>query len=196
VVRHFPDVITSFRSWKGNQYVPSTVHKSIRWSTRHPWLESEVLSLEECLELLEKMREKRSKEKCADKPLKHAADKPLKHATELGIGKPNEQKRRQSSGLFQIWSATSTRTSNKQKTDSQQSQHHARHGTHYTAPIGMRWSNNSCAYDSIFTPIYAQWCASRVLWTEVIRRTGSPSAVLLLEGFIRYEAGQESLEDA
>lgn len=182
------ELITSFRSWKGIQYVPSTVHKSIRWSTRHPWLESEVLSLEERLELQEKMKEKRSKEKCADKPLKHAA--------ELGIGKPNEQKRRRSSGPFRIWSATSTRTSNKRKTDSQQSQHHTRHGTHYTAPIGMRWSNNSCAYDSIFTPIYAQWCASRVLWTEVIRRTGSPSAVLLLEGFIRYEAGQGSLEDA
>ncbi len=106
VVNTRNDLITSFRSWKGNQYVPSIIHKSIKWSTRNTWLESEVLSQEECLALLEKTREKRSKEKCANKPLKYAG----KDVTELGIGKPNEQKRPQSSGLFWVWSATSTHT--------------------------------------------------------------------------------------
>ena len=60
----------------------------------------------------------------------------------------------------------------------------------------MRWSQNSCAYDSIFTPIYVLWCAYRDTWSEEIRRTGSTTAVQLVEGFIRFELGQGSLEDA
>ena len=60
----------------------------------------------------------------------------------------------------------------------------------------MHWSQNSCAYDFIFTPIYVLWCAYRDTWTEEIQRTGSIAAVQLVEGFIRFEEGQGSLEDA
>jgi len=67
---------------------------------------------------------------------------------------------------------------------------------HYTAPIGMRWSENSCAYDSVFTPIYVQWCTNRGLQTEFIQDMGTPAAKLLFDGFVQYEAGQGSLEHA
>jgi hypothetical protein len=60
----------------------------------------------------------------------------------------------------------------------------------------MRWSENSCAYDSVFTPIYVQWCADRDFQTEFIRTTDSPAANLLFDGFVQYEAGQSSLEGA
>jgi hypothetical protein len=52
------DLMYAFREWKGEQYVPHNVHPCIRWSKNNPWLESEVLSLEERLELLEKLRGK------------------------------------------------------------------------------------------------------------------------------------------
>ena len=207
-------VVTSFREWKGNQYVPSTVHSSIRWSTRNPWIESEVLNLEDHLASLEKMREKKlgSKYKSVDKP-----EKPLPVSTsrlrlcdssgtrdsevaKLGIGKPNTQKRRRSSGLPRLLSATSTHPSNKQKFDSLRlpSSTSMLNERHYTAPIGMRWSQNSCAYDSVFTPIYIQWCTNKEfkLQTEFMRRIGSPAVKLLLDGFVRYEAGRDSLENA
>jgi len=53
-------VITAFREWKGEQYVPQNVHASIRWSKCSPWLESEVLSLDERLELLERHKKNKA----------------------------------------------------------------------------------------------------------------------------------------
>jgi hypothetical protein len=182
-------MIASFRKWKGDQYVPSTVHSSIRWSTRNPWIESEALNLEDRLALLEKMRNKSTKH--VDKLEKSLSTN--RDITELGIGKPNTQKRRRSSGLPRLLSATSSHPSNKQKIASLPSMPNRRH---YTTLIGMRWSENSCAYDSVFTPIYVQWCADRDFQTEFIRTTDSPAANLLFDGFVQYEAGQSSLEGA
>ena len=89
------NIMTLFRKWKGNQYVPSTVHSSTKWLTCNPWIESEVLNLEDHLASLEKMKEKKNKYKRVDKP-----EKPLstgrdstRDVAELGIGKPNMQKR-------------------------------------------------------------------------------------------------------
>ena len=206
-------IVTSFREWKGSQYVPSSVHSSIRWSARNPWIEGEVLNLEDRLASLEKMKEKkktRSSKLTETHTLKHHdVDKPeelltvtsgrdstssLRDVAELGIGKPNVQKRQRSCGMPRLLSADSTHPSNKQKIISLCGSIPNR--SHYTTPIGMRWSENSCAYDSVFTPIYVQWCTNRNLQTDLFRRMGSPVANLLFDGFIRYEAGQGSLENA
>jgi hypothetical protein len=96
---------------------------------------------------------------------------------------------------MRLLSAASTHPSNKQKIISLRGSS-IPNRSHYTTPIGMRWSENSCAYDSVFTPIYVQWCTNRNLQTDLFRRMGSPVANLLFDGFIRYEAGQGSLEDA
>ena len=244
------NVITSFRLWKGAQYVPPTVHSSIKWSKHRPWLETEVLDLDERLAMLEKLRGKKNTEKrtvslrldgdpsSSNKTITdlghgkpsaqkrrssgmrirsatstHQANRQKlqqqrtvglrldgdpspstnKAITDLGLGKPSAQKRRRSSGMH-IRSANSTHRANRQKL---QQQPDIPAGRNYTAaPIGMRWSQNSCAYDSIFTPIYVLWCAYRDTWTEEIKRTGSTTAVQLVKGFIRFEEGQGSLEDA
>ena len=192
------NVITSFRNWKGAQYIPSSVHSSIRWSKRSPWLETEVLDLDERLAMLEKLREKKNTEK--SKASSRLDSKPSPSAkkvvSDLGLGKPSAQKRRRSSGMIpmRVRSAASTHQANRQKLQRQPNIHAGRN--HTTAPIGMRWSQNSCAYDSIFTPIYVLWCAYGDDWTEEIERTGSTAAVQLFEGFIRFEEGQGSLEDA
>ena len=199
------DLIASFRSWKGNQYVPSTVHRSIRWSTRNAWLESEALSLEERLKLLEKAREKQNKKKAPKKSLKHngkdvapfskpSVESPAvaSDVSELGIGKPTAQKRRRSSGMSRIISTSATHVSSKRKLHPS----NAHNRRHYTTPIGLRWSQNSCAYDAVFTSVFIHWCTHRLLLTEEIRKWGSPAANQLIDGFIRYDAGLETLEDA
>ena len=35
---------------------------------------------------------------------------------------------------------------------------------YYLIPQGMIWSNNSCAYDSIFTVLFSIWCSNKNLW--------------------------------
>ena len=187
------NVITSFRKWKGAQYVPSTVHGSIRWSKRSPWLETEALDLDKRLAMLEKIREKKNTEKPTARLDSNPSSSEKKVIADLGLGKPSAQKRRRSSGIpMRIQSAASTHRANRQK----HQQPRIPAGRNYTAPIGMRWSQNSCAYDSIFTPVYVLWCAYRDAWTEEIQRTGSTAAAQLVEGFIRFEEGRGSLEDA
>ncbi|KAF8218425.1 hypothetical protein L208DRAFT_1054984, partial [Tricholoma matsutake] len=36
-------LITSFRLWKGSHYVPHAVHKAIRWNSKDPLLEPEII---------------------------------------------------------------------------------------------------------------------------------------------------------
>ena len=179
--------------WKGAQYVPPTVHSSIKWSKRRPWLETEILDLDERLAMLEKLREKKNTEKRTsglrlDGNPSSSANKAITDVTDLGLGKPSAQKRRCSSGM-RIRSATSTHRANRQKLQKQPDIPTGRNYTAAAAPIGMRWSQNSCAYDSIFTPVYVLWCAYRDTWTEEIRRTGSTTAAQLVEGFISFEEG-------
>ena len=146
--------------------------------------------------MLKKLREKKKKEKGTTASLKLGSNPPLsakKVVTDFGLGKPSTQKRRRSSGIH-VLSAASTDCTNRQKLQ-QNNILVAGRNYYATAPIGMRWSQNSCAYDAIFTLIYALWCAYRDTWTEEIQRTGSATAVQLVEGFIHFKEGQGSLED-
>ena len=69
------------------------------------------------------------------------------------------------------------------------------HAGHYEAPIGCRWSQNSCVYDSVFTLLFVLWCSNREYWAQNISCMGNAVADLLLEGFSLYEMGETSLED-
>ena len=213
------NLISAFREWKGEQYVPHNVHPSIRWSKSSPWLESEVLKLDERLEMLERRRQKTKKfEKKEDEVLINSSMVPVTNkpgslpATKsYGIlsapdmnrsiqGKSGAAKRRRSSGNHVQRSAprkaSSTRrdlhAATKRKIDQQSQQTHA---GHYEAPIGCRWSQNSCAYDSFFTPLFVLWCSNREYWARSISGMGNAVADLLLEGFSLYERGEASLED-
>jgi len=61
------NIIGTFRDWRGAQYIPQNVHASIQMVERSPWLESEVLSLDERLEMLEKQRLKKKLDKKGEK---------------------------------------------------------------------------------------------------------------------------------
>ena len=181
--------------------MPSTVHSSIRWSARHPWLESEHVSLDDRLAKLSQMKEKKTRsQKSASavrKDLNDSAGKPSAETpnsvSELGNRKPSTQKRRRSSRMSCIVSASATHVSSKRKLLPSSN---TLTRTHYAAPIGMRWSENSCAYDSVFTPVFLQWCANREFLSDEIGKSGSLVAIQLIEGFACYEAGLESLEEA
>ena len=61
------NIIASFRSLKGEQYVLKNVHTSIRWSNCNPWLDSKNIDLNERLALLEQHKEKKRAEKKGNK---------------------------------------------------------------------------------------------------------------------------------
>ena len=195
--------------------MPHNVHPSIRWSKSSPWLESKVLSLDERLELLEKLKEKRAVKKVEkkvtnvinsshnsrhNKESDEAERIQLLNTTDEGRKvKGNATKRRRSSGLqtqglrraLQVMFVHATR---KKRLDRQTSM--MSHAAHYDVPIGFGWSQNSCAYNAIFTSVFVLWCSNRQYWTENLKGMGNTVADLLLHGFSCYEKGEALLEDA
>ena len=196
------NIVTSFRSWKGEQYVPKSVHTSIKWSKRNPWLNSEILDLNERLALLEQQKEKNKAKKRGNKPEQGSLLLSKTHRDgSLDIPKirdksktsSNTGKRRRSSGfLRRVSHEASVRSGSKRK----YLQVPLPNAEHYATPIGCRWSENSCAYDAIVTPLFILWCSDRELWSQEFSGTRNLIANMLIEGFYQYERGETSLEGA
>jgi hypothetical protein len=66
-----------------------------------------------------------------------------------------------------------------------------------TAPTGMEWDNinYSCAYDALFTPMYAIWDEHGPKWTELFKDVGI-HLYTLARGFQRFRSGTGKLESA
>ena len=62
--------------------------------------------------------------------------------------------------------------------------------------IGMVWSQNSCAYDAIFTILFNIWCCDIENWGTIFTRLGNEFCILLVNEFTRYVQEETSLEAA
>ena len=67
-------------------------------------------------------------------------------------------------------------------------------GNHYLVPRGMIWSNNSCAYDSIFTVLFSIWCGNKNLWHYNFQEIDNPFIKALTDGFNDVDNNRKTLE--
>jgi len=67
-------------------------------------------------------------------------------------------------------------------------------GNHYLIPRGMIWSNNSCAYDSVFTVLFSIWCGNKNLWHFNFQEIDNPFIKALANGFIDANNNRKTLE--
>ena len=65
---------------------------------------------------------------------------------------------------------------------------------HYLISQGMIWSNNSCAYDSIFTILFSIWCDNKNLWNYNFHRMNNPFTIALSNGFNDVDNDIKTLE--
>ena len=67
---------------------------------------------------------------------------------------------------------------------------------HYLIPQGMiwSWSNNSCAYDSIFTILFSIWCNNKDLWNYNFHRMNNLFIIVLSNGFNEVDNNIKTLE--
>ena len=65
---------------------------------------------------------------------------------------------------------------------------------HYLIPQGMIWSNNSCAYDSIFTILFSIWCDNKNLWNYNFHKMNNPFIIDLSNGFNDVDNKLKTLE--
>ena len=61
-------------------------------------------------------------------------------------------------------------------------------------PIGMKWSENSCAYNSVFTILYNIWQHDHQRWNLLFEQLGNEFCTLFAQKFEKYWIDESSLE--
>ena len=191
-------LIAAFRKCKGIHYVPKHVHPAIRWSKRDPLLQTDVYDLS----------------KASIKSTVVKVDLPV------SVGPTSTQqlitadttytrkRRRSSSGTVDgkvpfMRLPGVERPTKKIRCLEYKSDPPACHDSDYTQacpdcspPVGMRWSQNSCAYDSVFSILFNIWCHDMEKWGTIFTRLGNEFCTLLVDQFSRYVRNEMSLEAA
>ena len=165
------NLIQAFRKWKGLQYVPRLVHPAIRWSKRDPLLESHVYELKEtaAVNTTAVVKKKRTISELEPEGQLESIceeDMPVRKRIRL------------------VTAATAPSVTPSPSTAS----------STYIVPVGMAWSQNSCAYDSIFAILFAVWCSDKDMWNKNFLETGNEFSILLANQFSEYDKKQISLE--
>ena len=164
------NIISSFRQSIGAGYIPDQVHRAIRWSKRDPLLQTEAWDVT-CLSAALQTKKKQNMEKKATK-------------------------RRRSSGILAVALPSAHRPVACKRQREKTPQPNQLGDRHYLSPKGFRWSDNSCAYDSLFAPLFALWCSDRDGWKQHFQETNNEPAQQLIDGFFKYERNEVSLENA
>ena len=192
-------LISSFQKWKGVQYVPKIVHPAIRWSKRDPLLKTQTDSYN--------FSQLRSKYAAVPAKSKHSANcknlevtpssttLPIVPATLPGayFAPLSQGIKRERSGLIADDEPASMATKNKRRRYNNVPDQ-VDDAMQRSRPVGMKWSENSCAYDSIFTIIFNVWQRDYTQWNLAFEQLGIEFCTLLSRELEKYCRKETSLE--
>ena len=167
------NLIQAFCQWKGVQYVPNIVHPAIQWSKQDPLLETHVYDLNETMAVntTSSTTVMRKKHTISELERKLGPEEQLEIVWEEDM--PAKKKR--------CLAATSEL---------------AVAPSMYIVPVGMKWSQNSCAYDSVFIILSVIWCNNKDRWNGYFQETGDKFSILLADQFSKCNKKLISLEKA
>ena len=214
------NLIRAFREWKGLQYVPKILHPAIRWSKRDPLLESQIYDLvrdlkETVLPVAAVDASSSTDLKPSSLPLVTKDSESRKRRIsgleleEQGDEDIHMKKRRQLVSVLPAAAAPHTGIS--ASIPAKRTRPQPRLGVrdrdmpvsalptnhdNRLVPSGMIWSQNSCAYDSIFTVLFAIWCNNKDTWNRNFDETDNEFSILLASEFSKCDRKQVSLEKA
>jgi len=168
-------LIMAFIQWKGMHHVPSTIHKAIRWNSRDPLLEPEIEDV---------------RWKIVEKQKKHAAATPAKANPTSASSKSLKRK------ISMITDNSTTENLKKKAKTSHNTPHMASGSTtfHISPPSGLIWSNNSYAYDAVFTIIYSLWRNNPTYWKQFFYHMNCDLLEEICNGFNNHSYNQTSLK--
>jgi hypothetical protein len=167
-------LIHEFRLHKGMDYVPSTVHSSIKWNKKDPMLDPIPDDLQWMVVTKESIPSSSSTKMeisngTAFAPLKGSKRKAITQGKEhrTKICKTNSKARNNDSNVnIDVQSLT---------------------------PIGTTWHQNSCAYDAILCIIHAIWSSNKYVYTDIFRNMNDILGNLA-SNFIMHASGNKTLE--
>ena len=194
-------VISSFRKWKGVQYVPNVVHPALRWSKRDPLPESQPESYD--------FSQLRLKNAAVPVKLTHTAI--FENTIEVAPSStttpnapaalfpgahfaPQRTKRERSESITEDKTVSTAPKTKRRRCDNVADQVQVSNAIQHLRPVGMKWSENSCAYDSVFTILFNIWQHDHQRWSFVFEQLGNEFCTLLSQEFEKYHRKEASLE--
>ena len=179
-------LIKSFREWKGHQYVPQSVHKSLRWTKQDPLNEGEIEEV---------------KWKIIQPDKKATKGQTLKQSLPI----PLTSNSLKQNILMKDFKCNDDEPASDSDHDGESSSKKARlhlnsHGTarleaHRTlVPLGLIWMQNSCTYDASFVILYSLYCRNISRWTTRLESFQNDALNNILDGFQMVQQGQRSFE--
>lgn len=187
-------LISEFRSSKGSDYIPHRVHKAIRWSKRDPFQESEIHDINWRI-IDNKSSKKATKVQTESEPTNLSPSDTCNNIkmniTTVSLMDHSVSRRRKS-----------------HDTDSGDNlQDHKLKRTKFNAscvsqfpeqlvPLGIIWSQNSCAYDSLIAIIYSVWSRNPDQWIDKCGVFSNDVLSKLFQDFIPVIHGQQTIEVA
>ena len=195
------ETIYAFREWKGSLYVPKTVPNILKWTKADPWEnikpeEGEFWKIIAPKKTSAKPTVKQNNQENATANKQTAVTsmfipaKSSKGLQTVSIDERTNIKRKRDSDNMNIIDNLANDSKHKDKK--------MRLDTYNSCTEmdwGFEWSNNSCAYDSLFSILYCLFKTSNTIWSESLL-TLNPTFTLLSNMFTNIQNKVTSAEDA
>ncbi|KAM6491248.1 hypothetical protein JOM56_013487, partial [Amanita muscaria] len=173
------ELIAGFRAWKGEHFIPQGVHKSIRWSKSDPIQklgrpqpadDSVSIELGNSVNLLDELQCKDT-QRCRKR--RYKADEEVHPEYSQQIKKIKTS----SSGIKD--SVVPENSTARQ----------------VNIPLGLRWKENSCAYDATLTILYNAWQEDPTVMTDHFAAMSLDTMFKLSDGFLKVLNGLADFND-
>jgi len=159
------ELIRAFRQWKGQHFIPRTIHDAIRWSKQNPFEESTILDLA----LVSGQSNSNSIQ--STHQFVRVNTSTMSHKRKLSVSScapPDD---------------TCNSVKRMCSTSSRESVSNNNYMVHELIPKGFIWQDNSCAYDSVFTVLLQLWRTNAQYWYRVSHHIGNKYLTALFTGF-------------
>jgi len=178
-------LVHTFRMHKGTNYVPATVHQSIRWSQTDPMLDP--INHDMAGKVIAHARNKQKEAEVDNIQL----TKKRKYEDEDGTESIEHKRKISKTTKEQILSplkckqvASKPLTRQKPLNDNQQGK----------VPLGVKWNENSCAYDATITVIHSLWGDNPSQWSHRFDIMNKELLGMMGEQFKTVATNTEKLE--
>jgi hypothetical protein len=190
-------LIHTYRAYRGINYVPSCVHKSIKWTEKDPMLDP--INNNNSWKILDHTKNNLINNNTENITMPKKRKKEPDHICEQEI---QQQPKQINHGKISQtdWENMENHTeTNKRKHETEKesaSKKHVKHRKILIQPQGITWDNNSCAYDATVTILYNIWAPNPTRWSHTFNNINQGLLGMIQQKFTTGKTKTAGIENA
>ena len=196
------ELVKTYRKWKGDNFVPPTVHSAIRWKKNDPFLEDSIedviedITPDDLLGILPDIANTTPVDTISiprDDKEGVEANRNDSHEVEAAPWAPSTPKCTKRK-VIESESMVPPRKRRQRLPISPETPTRNTHVQHEIIPRGLEWERQSCTFDAVLTPIYNMWRESPRRWSEKLQALNAGYLGSLATNFELFKRNVHSLE--